>query len=75
MKVSVPKETGAGERRVALVPDVVKRLGAKQVEVAIERGAGEAAMIPDAAFEEVKGMDAILLGAIGDPRAPVELTS
>ena len=52
MKVSVPKETGAGERRVALVPDVVKRLGAKQVEVAIERGAGEAAMIPDAAFEE-----------------------
>ena len=52
VKVSVPKETGAGERRVALVPDVVKRLGAKQVEVAIERGAGEAAMIPDAAFEE-----------------------
>ena len=52
MKVSVPKETGAGERRVALVPDVVKRLGAKQVEVAIERGAGEGAMIPDAAFEE-----------------------
>ena len=52
MKVSVPKESGAGERRVALVPDVVKRLGAKQIEVAIEGGAGEAAMIPDAAYEE-----------------------
>jgi len=28
-------------------------------------------IFPDAAFEEVKGMDAIYLGAIGDPRAPV----
>jgi len=30
-------------------------------------------IFPDAAFEEVKGQDAILLGAIGDPRAPVGL--
>ncbi len=30
-------------------------------------------IFPDAAFEEVKGMDAIFLGAIGDPRAPVGL--
>jgi len=30
-------------------------------------------IFPDAAFEEVKGMDAVLLGAIGDPRAPVGL--
>jgi len=30
-------------------------------------------IFPDQAFEEVKGMDAILLGAIGDPRAPVGL--
>ncbi len=30
-------------------------------------------IFPDAAFEEVKAMDAILLGAIGDPRAPVGL--
>ena len=28
-------------------------------------------IFPDAAFEEIKGMDAIYLGAIGDPRAPV----
>jgi 3-isopropylmalate dehydrogenase len=28
-------------------------------------------IFPDAAFEEVKQMDAILLGAIGDPRLPV----
>jgi UDP-2,3-diacylglucosamine pyrophosphatase LpxH len=30
-------------------------------------------IFPDAAFEEVKQLDAILLGAIGDPRAPVGL--
>src|SRR4051795_12044926 len=52
MVVGVPKETADGERRVAMVPDVVKRLGAKDVEVVVEPGAGEAALIPDALFEE-----------------------
>jgi NAD(P) transhydrogenase subunit alpha len=41
MKIGVPKETAEGERRVALVPDVVKALTAKQIEVAVESGAGE----------------------------------
>ena len=52
MKVSVPKETAAGERRVALVPEVVTRLAPRGIEVAIERGAGEAALLPDSVFEE-----------------------
>jgi H+-translocating NAD(P) transhydrogenase subunit alpha len=43
MKIGVPKETAEGERRVALVPDVVKALTAKEIEVAIEPGAGEGA--------------------------------
>ncbi|MHC4823203.1 MAG: isocitrate/isopropylmalate dehydrogenase family protein [Planctomycetota bacterium] len=30
-------------------------------------------IFPDEAFESLKGMDAILLGAIGDPRAPIGL--
>jgi 3-isopropylmalate dehydrogenase len=30
-------------------------------------------IFPDAAFEEVRGMHAVLLGAIGDPRAPIGL--
>jgi 3-isopropylmalate dehydrogenase len=30
-------------------------------------------LFPDAAFEEVRGMQAVFLGAIGDPRAPVGL--
>src|ERR687883_306289 len=60
MVVGVPKETADGERRVAIVPDVVKRLSAKDVEVVVESGAGEAALIPDALFEEAGAK-------IGDP--------
>ncbi|MDP1933183.1 MAG: Re/Si-specific NAD(P)(+) transhydrogenase subunit alpha [Gammaproteobacteria bacterium] len=43
IRVCVPKEVRAGEQRVALVPDVVKRLTAMGVSVSIESGAGEAA--------------------------------
>ncbi len=49
----MPKETAAGERRVALVPEVVARLAPRGIEVAVERGAGEAALLPDSVFEEV----------------------
>jgi proton-translocating NAD(P)+ transhydrogenase subunit alpha len=48
----VPKETAAGERRVALVPEIVGKLVPNGFEVLVERGAGEAASFPDAAFEE-----------------------
>jgi NAD(P) transhydrogenase subunit alpha len=37
---------------VGLVPEVVRRLAPKGVEVAVESGAGEGARIPDSAFEE-----------------------
>jgi NAD(P) transhydrogenase subunit alpha len=52
MKVGVPKETAEGERRVALVPDVVRKLSAKDIEVLVEPGAGEQALIPDSLFED-----------------------
>jgi H+-translocating NAD(P) transhydrogenase subunit alpha len=51
MNVSVPKETAAGERRVALVPDVVARLVRSEVEVVVEAGAGAGAHQPDSAYE------------------------
>ena len=35
---------------MALVPDVVKRLGAKGIDVVFEPGAGEGALIPDALY-------------------------
>jgi NAD(P) transhydrogenase subunit alpha len=52
MNVSVPKETASGERRVALVPEVVKRLGQAGVEVTIEAGAGAGAHHSDAEYEQ-----------------------
>ena len=48
MRVGVPKETVAGERRVGLVPDAVGRL--EGFDVAVERGAGEAAGFPDETY-------------------------
>jgi len=55
MKVGVPRETASGERRVALVPETVKRLTASGFEVAIERGAGEPASFPDSDYEQAGG--------------------
>jgi H+-translocating NAD(P) transhydrogenase subunit alpha len=52
MKVGVPKETAEGERRVALIPDLVRSLAGKQIEVAVESGAGEGAGHPDSEYEE-----------------------
>src|SRR3954454_4392103 len=52
MKVGVPKETVDGERRVALVPEVVRKLTAKDFEVVVESGAGAEAMLSDEAFED-----------------------
>jgi H+-translocating NAD(P) transhydrogenase subunit alpha len=52
MRVGVPKERAAGERRVALVPELAGRLVASGFEVLVERGAGEAASFPDADYEE-----------------------
>jgi H+-translocating NAD(P) transhydrogenase subunit alpha len=48
--VALMRESAAGERRVALVPESIARLTRSGVAVRVERGAGEAAMIPDQAF-------------------------
>jgi NAD(P) transhydrogenase subunit alpha len=50
MKLGVPKESAQGERRVAMVPEVVERLAKTGVDVIVESGAGDAARIPDDAF-------------------------
>src|SRR5918999_4196786 len=47
MRIGVPTETHADERRVALVPDVVSRLSGAGHEVVIEAGAGRGAGVPD----------------------------
>ncbi len=60
MKIGVPKEVVQDERRVALVPDTVKRLTGKNHEVIVESGAGAAALVPDELFTEAGA-------SIGDP--------
>jgi proton-translocating NAD(P)+ transhydrogenase subunit alpha len=50
MRVGVPAETFAGERRVALVPAVLPALRKLGLDVSIERGAGARAGFPDAAY-------------------------
>src|SRR5258706_14369936 len=47
MRLAVPKENTPGETRVAIVPDTIKRLIAKKVEVSVESHAGERAFVRD----------------------------
>jgi NAD(P) transhydrogenase subunit alpha len=64
MRIGVPKETAAGEHRVALVPEVVSKLGAKGLDVLVQSGAGADALLPDAAFAEAGAQ------IIGTPEHP-----
>ncbi len=57
MVIGVPAETVPGERRLAVVPEVVKKYIALGAEVVIQKGAGEAAHFPDSSFESVKWVD------------------
>jgi proton-translocating NAD(P)+ transhydrogenase subunit alpha len=52
MRIGVPKETAAGEHRVALVPEVVSKLKAKGLEVLVQSGAGAGALLPDTSFAD-----------------------
>ncbi|MBM4116438.1 Re/Si-specific NAD(P)(+) transhydrogenase subunit alpha [bacterium] len=52
MIVGIPKESFPGERRVAMVPANMGPLLRAGLGICVERGAGEAAGIPDAAFAE-----------------------
>ncbi|MBX3215790.1 MAG: Re/Si-specific NAD(P)(+) transhydrogenase subunit alpha [Labilithrix sp.] len=51
MRLGVPKEIYAGERRVAATPDSVKKLAAMGLEVVVERGAGTGSGFTDEAYE------------------------
>jgi proton-translocating NAD(P)+ transhydrogenase subunit alpha len=52
MKVAVVKETAPGERRVALVPEMIARLRGAGLEVLVESGAGDGAWLADAAYAD-----------------------
>lgn len=59
-RVGVVRESGPGERRVAVVPKIIPALSKQGVEVVVEAGAGLGALIPDAAYVEAGA-------TIGDP--------
>src|SRR5262245_33955455 len=50
MLIGVPRETAAGEKRVATVPEVVEKLIKLGFRVAVEAGAGDGANFPDEAY-------------------------
>jgi NAD(P) transhydrogenase subunit alpha len=52
VRVGVPKESREGERRVALIPDGVRSLTGKGLEVVTESGAGEGAAHPDSEYSD-----------------------
>ena len=59
MQIGVPKETAEGEKRVALVPEIIKKMAsgpgeddAEPVEIVVEHDAGANALIPDSHYEE-----------------------
>jgi NAD(P) transhydrogenase subunit alpha len=77
MRIAVVRETAPGERRVALVPESVKKLVQAGYQVGVEVGAGAEAGYGDAAFHEAgaelaHGRDALvgsadLLIKVGPP--------
>ena len=52
MRVCVPKEIKSGEKRVALVPDIISKLTKAGLEVVIESGAGVASEYSDKQFTD-----------------------
>ena len=50
MLIGIPRETAAGEKRVATVPEVVEKLAKLGFRIAVEAGAGDAANFPDETY-------------------------
>jgi NAD(P) transhydrogenase subunit alpha len=54
IRVAVPKETLPGENRVALIPEVVRKLAKLDVEVLLESGAGVSSHYPDEEYDAAR---------------------
>jgi NAD(P) transhydrogenase subunit alpha len=64
--IGVPRETQPGEARVALVPEIAAKFAALGARILVERGAGQSAQFPDAAFKNVEFADAARVWAEAD---------
>ena len=63
MKIGIPKETAPGEKRVALIPETVKKLAARKIETVVEAGAGMASSFSD---EEYRAAGAAIASSLDD---------
>lgn len=72
MKVAVVRETFPGERRVALVPDILPSLTKAGWQVLVESGAGTAAGFPDGQYQ-AKGAEIVSDRAAAFQQADVVL--
>src|SRR5580658_7806610 len=74
MRIAVRKEGGAGERRVAIVPESVKRLAAKKIDVSVEAGAGAASFCSDDEYRAAGArVDASADAVLADADAVVQI--
>jgi H+-translocating NAD(P) transhydrogenase subunit alpha len=65
MQIGVPAETAAGETRVAVTPETVKKLKAQGHDVHVQSGAGVAASVPDEAYVAAGARITDAAGAFG----------
>ena len=65
MLIGVPAETMAGETRVAVTPETVKKLAASGHTVRVQSGAGIAASVTDAAYQAAGAEITDATGAFG----------
>jgi NAD(P) transhydrogenase subunit alpha len=73
-RVAVVRESAEGERRVALDPDAVRRLGSDDVVVLVEAGAGEQAWFSDEAYREAGATIVTHEAVFADSDAVLSLT-
>ena len=65
MLIGVPRETAAGETRVAATPETAKKLKAQGHTLKVESGAGIGASVTDAAYVAAGGEITDRAGAFG----------
>ena len=82
MRIAVPKEIREGEKRVALVPDIINKLTRLGYEVSIESGAGTHSQVTDEDFKSA-GASVVNGGVLKDadvvlsvsPLTPAQMSS
>ncbi|MES2404296.1 MAG: NAD(P)(+) transhydrogenase (Re/Si-specific) subunit alpha, partial [Pseudomonadota bacterium] len=64
--IAALRESADGERRVAITPETAKKYASRGMRVLLERGAGERAGFPDAAYAGIEFADAASVAAQAD---------